>query len=203
MVEALGAEEALAEDFREAGVALAEAVQAGDGERGTIMKKKEDWHIRAKKGLFAHKLDKVLSDREKEQIVQAIKNAESKSSGEIRVHIEYLCQTEPLKRAKEVFERLGMTNTKEKNGVLIYVAVGDRKLAVIGDSGINSRVSQEFWHQVKEQIKEKLAHGQFCRGICLGIGLIGEKLNELFPRRPGDIDELSDEPSIGDEGQNK
>lgn len=165
------------------------------------MEKKETWHVRAKKRLFAHKLDKLLSDGEKERIVQAIKNAESKSSGEIRVHIEYLCKTEPLKRAKEVFEKLGMTNTKKKNGALIYVAVGDRKLAVIGDSGINNKVSPEFWHQVKEQIKGELARGQFCRGICLGIELIGEKLKELFPHRPDDVDELSDEPSFGNEGQ--
>lgn len=178
-------------------------MQAGDGEGEIVMEKKEAWYVMAKKGLFAHKLDKLLSDGKKEQIVQAIKNAESKSSGEIRVHIEYSCQAEPLKRAKEVFEKLGMTNTEEKNGVLIYVAVNDRKLAVIGDSGINSKVSPEFWHHVKEQTKGELARGQFCRGICLGVELIGEKLKELFPPHPDDIDELSDEPSIGDEGQNK
>ncbi len=190
--------------FREAEVALVEAEQAGDGERGEIvMEKKEAWHVKAKKRLFTHKLDKLLSDEEKEQIVQSIKNAESRSSGEIRVHIEYLCQTEPLKRAKEVFEKLGMANTEEKNGVLIYVSVGNRKLAVIGDSGINNKVSPEFWHQVKEQIKGELARGQFCQGICLGIGLIGEKLKELSPHRPEDIDELSDEPSFGDEGQKR
>jgi uncharacterized membrane protein len=167
------------------------------------MKAKEPWHVRAKKRLFAYKLDKLLSDGEKEQIVQTIKNAESKSSGEIRVHIEYRCRTEPLKRAKEVFEKLGMTNTKEKNGALIYVAVGDRKLAVIGDSGINSKVSPDFWHQVKEQIKGELARGQFHWGICLGIELIGEKLKEFFPHRPDDVDELSNEPSLGDDDQNK
>jgi uncharacterized membrane protein YgcG len=165
------------------------------------MEAKEAWHVRAKKRLFAHKLDKFLNDGEKEQIVQAIKDTESKSSGEIRVHIEYLCRTEPLKRAKEIFEKLGMTNTKEKNGALIYIAVGDRKLAVIGDIGINNKVSPEFWHQVKEQIKGELARGQFCQGICLGIELIGEKLKELFPHRSDDVDELSDEPSFGDEGQ--
>lgn len=190
--------------FREVEVALVEVEQAGDGERGEIiMEKKEAWHVRAKKRVFAHKLDKLLKDWEKEQIVQSIKDVESGSSGEIRVHIEYLCQTEPLKRAKEVFEKLGMTNTEERNGVLIYVSVGNRKLAVIGDSGINNKVSPEFWHRVKELIKEELARGRFCRGICLGIELIGEKLKELFPHHLDDIDELSDEPSFGDEGQNR
>lgn len=163
---------------------------------------KETWHARAKKKLFAHKLDKFLSDGEKEQIVQAIKDAERKSSGEIRVHIEYHCRTEPLKRAKEVFENLGMTNTEEKNGVLIYVAVGDRNLAVIGDSGINNKVSPDYWHKVKEHIKGELARGQFYQGICLGIELIGEKLKEFFPHHPNDANELSNEPSIGDENQN-
>jgi len=167
------------------------------------MRTKEAWHARAKKKLFAHKFDKFLSDDEKEQIVQDIKNAENKSSGEIRVHIEYHCRTEPLKRAKEVFEKLGMTNTKEKNGVLIYLAVGDRKLAVIGDSGINNKVSPDFWHKVKEHIKGELTRGQFYHGIRLGIELIGEKLKEFFPHHPNDADELSDEPSFGDKYQDK
>jgi uncharacterized membrane protein len=166
------------------------------------MKTKEAWHVKAKKKLFAHKLDKFISDEEKEQIVQAIKNAESNTSGEIRVHIEYYCRTEPLKRAKELFEHLGMTNTKEKNGLLIYVAIGDRKLAVIGDSGINDRTTPEFWHQVKEQIREGLAsRDRLYQGICLGVELLGEKLKELFPRLFDDVDEMSDEISIGDENK--
>ncbi|HEX3035432.1 MAG TPA: TPM domain-containing protein [Thermodesulfobacteriota bacterium] len=162
---------------------------------------KESWYVKARKRFFANKLDKFLSDEEKEQIVQAIRRAESKTSGEIRVHIEYYCRTEPLERAKEVFERLGMTNTREKNGALIYIAVGNRELAIIGDSGINDRVTPEFWQKVEKQIEEELRHGRFCQGICLEIELIGEKLKELFPRRLDDVNELSDEPSFGDESR--
>jgi Predicted membrane protein len=118
------------------------------------------------------------------------------------VHIEYKCGTEPLERAKQVFERLRMTNTREKNGVLIYIAIGDRKLAIIGDSGINDRVTSEFWEQVEKQMEDELRHGRFCQGICLSVELLGEKLKEFFPRRPDDVNELSDDASFGDEGKN-
>lgn len=167
------------------------------------METKEAWYVKARKKILPNKLDKFLSDREKEQITEAIKSAESESSGEIRVHIEYYCRVEPLMRAKAVFELLGITNTREKNGTLIYIAVGDRKLAVIGDSGINDRVSPEFWERVEKQIEEELRHSRFCRGICLGVELLGEKLKELFPHRSDDVNELSDELSFNEKGEHK
>lgn len=162
---------------------------------------KESWYVKARKRIIPNKLDNFLSEEEKGQIVQAIRQAESSTSGEIRVHIEYHCPTEPLERAKEVFEHLGMTNTGEKNGALIYIAVGNRKLAIIGDSGINDRVTHEFWQKVEKAIEEELRHDHYCQGICLGIELIGEKLKEFFPRRPDDVNELSDEPSFGGENR--
>lgn len=152
---------------------------------------------KAGKKLFPNKLDKFLNDEEKEQIVQTIRDAESNSSSEIRVHAEYYCKGEPLERAKEVFELLGMINTRERNGVLIYVAFGDRKFAVLGDSGINERVSPQFWQDVKAQIGADLISGQFCRGICLGVKTLGKELKELFPGKSGDVNELKDEISFG------
>lgn len=163
------------------------------------MAAKKAWYVKAKNRLrfFPDKLDKFLSDAEKEEITRAIRRAESSTSGEIRVHIEYRCPGDALRRAEEVFELLGMANTSEKNGALVYIAVGDRKLAVIGDSGIDRRVRPEFWQQIERQIESEFAQGRFCRGICLGVELLGEKLKELFPRRPDDANELSDEVSFG------
>ncbi len=160
---------------------------------------KKPWYVRAKNRLrlFSDKLDKFLGDAEKEEIARAIRQAENRTSAEIRVYIEHRCRGDALQRAGELFDLLGMANTKEKNGALIYIAVGDRKLAVIGDSGIDRQVTPEFWQQVEKQIESEFAQGRFCRGICLGIELLGEKLKQLFPRRPDDVNELSDEISFG------
>lgn len=166
---------------------------------GIVLEPNNPLHPKTGNKLFPNKLDKFLNDEEKEQIVQAIRDAERNSSGEIRVHAEYYCQDEPLERAKEVFELLAMTNTRERNGVLIYVSFGDRKLAVLGDSGISEKVSIEFWEEVKRQVGEELASGHFCQGICLGVKMLGEKLKELFPRQPDDVNELKDEISFGSE----
>jgi uncharacterized membrane protein len=168
---------------------------------GIILEPNKPLYPKAGKMLFPNKIDRFLSDEEKDRIVQAIRDAEKNSSGEIRVHAEYYCRGEPLERAKGVFEFLGMTNTRERNGVLIYVSFGDRKLAVLGDSGISERVSLEFWEEVKNQVGEELTSGHFCRGICLGVKIVGEKLKELFPRQPYDVNELKDEISFGSEDE--
>jgi uncharacterized membrane protein len=164
---------------------------------GIILEPNKPLYPKTAKKLFPNKLDKFLNHEEKEQIVRAIRDAESNSSGEIRVHVEYYCKGDPLERAKEVFELLGMINTRERNGVLIYVAFGDRRFAVLGDSGVNEKVPLQFWQEVRGQIGTDLMSGQFCRGICLGVKVLGKKLKELFPGRSGDVDELKDEISFG------
>jgi len=88
---------------------------------------------------------KYLTKDEQAQIVKAIESAELNTSGEIRVHLESLCSGDPFKRAVYLFNKLKMHKTKDRNGVLIYIAFESKKFAIIGDSGINEKVSDNFW----------------------------------------------------------
>ncbi len=141
---------------------------------------------------------KLLSKKEQQRIVEAIREAEHQTSGEIRVHVESRCPGDPLERAKEVFVQLNMHQTAERNGVIIYLALKDRKLAIWGDKGINEKVPDNFWEDVKERMITRFKNGQFTDGLVEGIGMIGEKLRTYFPYQQGDVNELSDEVSLGE-----
>ena len=82
----------------------------------------------------------LLRKESKEALVRAIQTAEKNTSGEIRVHLEQVCKGDPCLRAAYVFSKLGMFRTKDRNGVLIYLALKSHKFAIIGDSGINEKV---------------------------------------------------------------
>ena len=94
----------------------------------------------------------MINKEENDLIVAAIHTAEQQTSGEIRVHIDKKCSTDPVKRAVQVFEKLGMHKTALRNGVLIYVSFSDRKLAIIGDQGIDAVVPADFWVSTKDQM---------------------------------------------------
>lgn len=130
-------------------------------------------------------------------IALAIKNAEIKTSGEIRVHLEANCQGNVLDRASEVFENLEMHKTKLRNGVLFYLAYEDRKFAILGDAGINSNVPENFWDQIKIKMQGKFRGGHFVEGLCEGVEMAGSQLKECFPREEGDINELPDHVTFG------
>ncbi|NVJ86489.1 MAG: TPM domain-containing protein [Algoriphagus sp.] len=142
--------------------------------------------------------EKLFSAQDKEQIVQAIVAAEKVTSGEIQVHIENHCRIDVLDRAAEVFETLKMYQTKDRNGVLFYLAVEDHKFAVLGDAGINQVVPPDFWEQIKNRMAKLFSQGQFTQGLIDGIHEAGHALSEHFPYQ-GDSDEneLSDEISFG------
>jgi uncharacterized membrane protein len=129
-------------------------------------------------------------------ITDAIREAEMDSSGEIRVHIETRCHEDVLDRAAWIFGKLGMHKTKERNGVLFYLAVRDRKFAIIGDAGINAKVPAGFWDDVKEMLAKNFADGKFTEGLSEGIILAGRHLKEHFPHQKDDVNELSDEISF-------
>lgn len=140
-------------------------------------------------------MQKLLADQQ-QQIIDAIKNAELATSGEIRVHIEGPCpEGDPVARAVAVFEHLGMHKTREQNGVLFYVAVDDRKFAVIGDKGIDQRVPADFWNSTKDMLRQHFALGQYAEGLSNGIARAGEQLQAYFPRLSDDTNELSDDIS--------
>jgi uncharacterized membrane protein len=137
-----------------------------------------------------------LPAEQQQQIIDAIKKAELATSGEIRVHIEGTCPNgDPLARAIEVFALLGMHKTREQNGILFYVAVDDRKFAVIGDKGIDQRVPTGFWDETKEVLRRHFALEQYAEGLANGIWRTGEQLQKYFPRLADDTNELSDDIS--------
>lgn len=141
----------------------------------------------------------MFSENDKKTIVDAIYNAELNTSGEIRVHIDKKCKIDPIDKAIEVFEKLGMQNTELRNGVLIYVATVNKKLAIIGDEGINNVVDENFWDNIKDEMTSHFSNGDFTTGLSNGIIKSGHQLKKHFPYQSDDIDELSNEISFGDE----
>ena len=142
------------------------------------------------------KASTFFTKEQQAQILAAVKEAENETSGEIRVHIETSCNEDVLDRAAWIFKKLGMHNTAERNGVLFYLAVSDRKFAVIGDAGINSKVPAGFWDDVKELLQTKFREGKFTEGLSEGIILAGTHLKKHFPHRKDDVNELPDEISF-------
>jgi uncharacterized membrane protein len=130
-------------------------------------------------------------------IVQAIADAEKATSGEIRVHLDSSCKGNVLDYAAYVFKKLKMHKTALRNGVLIYLAVNDRKFAILGDAGINTRVPEGFWDQIKEVMSANFVKGDFTNGLTQGIQMVGEKLKVYFPIKANDTNELSNEISFG------
>jgi uncharacterized membrane protein len=132
------------------------------------------------------------------QILSAIKEAEEATSGEIRVHIETRLSGSVLDRAAWIFKRIGMHKTSDRNGVLFYLAVSNRQFAIIGDKGINSKVPEDFWENVKELLRKNFAIGKFTEGLVEGIHLAGLQLKGNFPHKKDDVNELPDEISFDD-----
>jgi uncharacterized membrane protein len=134
-----------------------------------------------------------FTGEEKERIVGAIREAEKKTSGEIRVYLERRGKDDTLERAREIFQELGMTRTKQRNGVLIYLSLLDHRFAVLGDQGIYEKVGGGFWNDVVADMKSFFRRGEFAEGLRAAIHQVGEKLKTNFPWEGGDINELPDE----------
>jgi uncharacterized membrane protein len=138
-----------------------------------------------------------FSSLEQEEIIAAIAEAEKNTSGEIRLHLENYCLGNALKRATKMFQRIGMQQTAQHNGVLFYLAVKSRKLAIVGDSGIHENVQQIFWDELKTNMLKQFAENRYKEGLISGILATGEKLKEHYPYQKDDKNELSDEISFG------
>lgn len=154
-------------------------------------------------GLLSHRVHRTQRDsvrtfltrEERERVASAVRDAEAKTSGEIVVHLAERAHHMPTVDARKAFEKIGMTRTRERNGVLFFVSVRDRKLAVIGDKGINDYVGQDFWGDVIKQVETRFAEGRFGEGLAEGIGKVGSELARHFPRRADDVNELPDKVS--------
>jgi len=140
---------------------------------------------------------KFFTDEQQAEILNAVKEAELNTSGEIRVHIENKCEGDVAGRSVYLFKKLGMTKTEQRNGVLFYLAVEHRKFAILGDVGIDKVVSENFWDEVKEIMLTNFKEGRFTEGLTEGILLAGNQLKEHFPHQLNDKNELPDDVSFG------
>lgn len=135
--------------------------------------------------------------QEKEDIIIAIKNAELDTSGEIRVHLENSSKGDVKDQAAYLFEKLDMQKTDQRNGVLFYVALKNRKFAILGDVGINQVVPDDFWDEIRDHMLNHFRENNFVDGLVEGISMAGQQLKEHFPYQKDDVNELSDEISFG------
>ena len=138
-----------------------------------------------------------FSKQEKEDIQQAIMNAELDTSGEIRVHIENTFTGDVMDRAAFIFKQLGMNKTELRNGVLIYLAVKNRRFAIIGDSGIHKVVPENYWNDIKARMLNHFRENRFTDGLIDAINSTGMHLKMHFPHQRNDVNELPDEISFG------
>jgi uncharacterized membrane protein len=138
-----------------------------------------------------------FTKEKKEMIRSAVMEAEKNTSGEIRVHIDNHCRGDVMDRAAWWFAKLNMHRTKLRNGVLFYLAVKDRKFAILGDAGINAVTEDNFWDRIKEEMLAEFNEGNFALGLHKGILMAGEQLREHFPYQEDDVNELPDEISFG------
>ena len=143
------------------------------------------------------KASSFFSKEQQSHILDAIKEAEKETSGEIKVHIETHLSGDVLDRASWIFTKTGMHLTKERHGVLFYLAVKSRKFAIIGDVGINARIPEGFWDKIKEIMEADFREKKFTEGLAKGILMAGSKLKEYFPHLDNDVNELPDEISFG------
>jgi uncharacterized membrane protein len=148
--------------------------------------------------ITAMKAESFFSQEQKDIIVHAIEEAEKQTSGEIRVYVENTCQGEVLDRAAYLFRLLDMNKTQERNGVLFYLSIARQQFAVLGDTGINARVPENFWDAIRDILEKYFKEEDFAGGLQEGIRIAGEKLKAFFPRQPDDKNELSDTIAFGE-----
>ncbi|MCX8676361.1 MULTISPECIES: TPM domain-containing protein [unclassified Apibacter] len=138
----------------------------------------------------------LFSPRDEEDIIEAIRQAEAMSTGEIRVHLDQNLTGDALATAQSLFTKLGMEKTKDKNGVLFYVSENKKKIAVIGDVNIHKYVHQNFWDGLLKEITFSFKKDNYKEGLINAILKTGTKLKKFFPRDGKNIEnELPNEIS--------
>ena len=143
------------------------------------------------------KAELFFTKNEKDRIKEAIKSSEKNTSGEIRVHLENRCSEDVLDRASHIFGKLNMHKTEKRNGVLFYLAIKDKKFAIVGDAGINAVTEDDFWDTIKNAMALLFKEDKFSEGLTKGIEMAGKALKEYFPYQADDVNELSDDISFG------
>lgn len=148
-------------------------------------------------------ISELFDDDSRKRIEDAIREAELGTSGEIRVHGEDECSEDPLDHAAFIFQELNMHRTVLRNGVLVYIAIKNHKLAIIGDVGINSITGPDFWKEVNDLMIEYFKKDQIIEGMLKGIERIGQKLKEYFPIEAKDKNELPNQVTFGHRKKSK
>ena len=135
---------------------------------------------------------KFFKKSEGERIVQSIMAAEARTSGEIRVHIQKKIKGELMEEAIKVFKHLKMDETELRNSVLIFIVPSKKSFCIIGDEGIDNIVPENFWEDIKEDLRMHFQSNKITEGLCKNIERIGEKLKSHFPIEEDDKNELPD-----------
>ena len=138
---------------------------------------------------------KFFTKEEEDQIIKAVQEAEKTTSGEVRVHLTKEIKKDPMQEAVRVFNALKMYNTKQRNGCLILIGLKSKKIAVVGDNGINEKVGENFWEDVLRIMVDNFKQDNYVQGLTRAILRIGEKLKQFFPYAEDDVNELPDEIS--------
>lgn len=135
---------------------------------------------------------------DRQKIAEAIRKAELLTSGEIRVYIAKQCKEDALEKASFVFQDLKMHQTKLRNGVLILVCPADHKAAIIGDSGFNDKINDNFWDNTLNELISYCSKDQITEGICKAVGKVGNLIKKEYPYLEDDINELDNEIILED-----
>ena len=138
---------------------------------------------------------RLISKADEARLIKAIQAAELQTSGEIRVHIEKFYKTDALEECKKKFTELNMHETKDRNGILFYLAINSKSFAVWGDEGIHQKVDDAFWKSITDCAISYFKQNQLLTGIEKAVELCGEKLKLHFPLEANDKNELSNEIS--------
>jgi len=142
-------------------------------------------------------MKEIFSKENQKIIEEAIREAETSTSGEIRLHVENHCSKNVLDRASEVFSLLEMHQTKERNGVLFYLAIKDKQFAIIGDVGINRKMKDHYWGEIKEHLVSRFKNEEFILGLKEAILMTGIQMKDFFPAISESENQLVNEISFG------
>ncbi len=128
-------------------------------------------------------------------IIEAIRAAELRTSGEIRLHVNDEHKGDFDTFAKMIFDKLQIQNTAQRNGILFYLAIETKRFAILGDIGIHAKVNDEFWHTLATELEQEFRKNNYCQGLINAISKCGELLQEHFPTLADNPNELSNDIS--------
>lgn len=141
-------------------------------------------------------LQDFFTHEQQDAILAAIRAAETRTSGEIRVRLDTRAGDDPKAAARRIFDVLGMAKTSQRNGVLFYLSVEDRKFVILGDDGIYHKVPANFWDGVTSTVLDHLRQGRYAEGLMAGIEQAGEQLALYFPAQERVGNELRNDISL-------